>query len=62
MFPVDGHPHSDTTSRIFGVDKKTAFQKLAKGDPGSSIATVIVLEESPDPFFFFFTITMYFFR
>ena len=24
---------SDTTSRIFGVGKKTAFQKLAKGDP-----------------------------
>ena len=23
----------DTTSRIFGVGKKTAFQKLAKGDP-----------------------------
>ena len=24
---------SDTTSRIFGVDKKIAVQKLAKGDP-----------------------------
>ena len=24
---------SDTTSRIFGVDKKTAFQYLAKGEP-----------------------------
>ena len=24
---------SDTTSQIFRVDKKTAFQKLAKGDP-----------------------------
>ena len=24
---------SDRTSRIFGVGKKTAFQKLAKGDP-----------------------------
>ena len=24
---------SDTTSRIFGVGKKTAFQMLAKGDP-----------------------------
>ena len=24
---------SDTTSRIFGIGKKTAFQKLAKGDP-----------------------------
>ena len=24
---------SDTTSRIFGVGKETAFQKLAKGDP-----------------------------
>ena len=23
----------DTTSRIFGVGKKTAFQTLAKGDP-----------------------------
>ena len=28
---------SDTTSRIFGVGKKTAFQYLAKGDPCPSV-------------------------
>ena len=30
---IHAMPASDTTSQIFGVGKKTAFQKLAKEDP-----------------------------